>query len=96
MGPNGPLGVSTSLVTPTLAEREALIVVSTAEGLGPATLARFLARLGSARNILAVAAGPGAIARLVGYPPGATGQLLEDHKRATRRARAAFERVFFG
>ncbi|NHC12503.1 bifunctional [glutamine synthetase] adenylyltransferase/[glutamine synthetase]-adenylyl-L-tyrosine phosphorylase [Motilibacter deserti] len=37
-----------------------------------------------------------AVARLLGYPPGGGGQLLEDHKRTTRRARAAFDRVFFG
>jgi [glutamine synthetase] adenylyltransferase / [glutamine synthetase]-adenylyl-L-tyrosine phosphorylase len=35
------------------------------------------------------------VARLVGYAPGATGDLVEEYRRTTRRARAAFERVFF-
>jgi glutamate-ammonia-ligase adenylyltransferase len=35
-------------------------------------------------------------ARAMGYPAGASQQLLEDYRRATRRARAVYERVFFG
>jgi glutamate-ammonia-ligase adenylyltransferase len=35
------------------------------------------------------------VARAVGYPAGESGRLLEDYRRVTRRARAAFERVFF-
>jgi glutamate-ammonia-ligase adenylyltransferase len=34
-------------------------------------------------------------ARAMGYPAGASQQLLEDYRRATRRARAVYERVFF-
>jgi [glutamine synthetase] adenylyltransferase / [glutamine synthetase]-adenylyl-L-tyrosine phosphorylase len=35
------------------------------------------------------------VARCLGYPPGATGELLEDYRRVTRHARAVVERVFF-
>jgi glutamate-ammonia-ligase adenylyltransferase len=35
-----------------------------------------------------------AVARAMGYAPGHTGELLEDYRRATRRARAVHERVF--
>ncbi len=36
------------------------------------------------------------VARIVGYPPGSASELEEDHQRATRRARAVVERVFYG
>jgi glutamate-ammonia-ligase adenylyltransferase len=36
-----------------------------------------------------------AVARAMGYPAGATQDLLEDYRRATRRARAVYEDVFF-
>jgi glutamate-ammonia-ligase adenylyltransferase len=36
------------------------------------------------------------IARLAGYPPASAGRLDEDYLRATRRARAVVERVFYG
>jgi glutamate-ammonia-ligase adenylyltransferase len=36
------------------------------------------------------------VARIVGYAPGTTGQLEEDYRRVTRRARAVVERVFYG
>ncbi|MGL5858067.1 MAG: bifunctional [glutamine synthetase] adenylyltransferase/[glutamine synthetase]-adenylyl-L-tyrosine phosphorylase [Angustibacter sp.] len=36
------------------------------------------------------------IARVVGYPPGQAAQLVEDHARRSRRARAVVERVFYG
>jgi [glutamine synthetase] adenylyltransferase / [glutamine synthetase]-adenylyl-L-tyrosine phosphorylase len=35
------------------------------------------------------------VARCLGYPPGAAGELLEDYRRITRRARTVVERVFF-
>ena len=35
------------------------------------------------------------VARLVGYPAGQTGDLAEDYRRATRRARAVVEKVFY-
>jgi glutamate-ammonia-ligase adenylyltransferase len=35
------------------------------------------------------------IARLLGYPPGATGTLDDDYRRATRRARAVVNEVFY-
>ncbi|MBI3685901.1 MAG: bifunctional [glutamine synthetase] adenylyltransferase/[glutamine synthetase]-adenylyl-L-tyrosine phosphorylase [Actinobacteria bacterium] len=38
----------------------------------------------------------GAVARVMGYPPGRDpGQLLDDYRRATRRARRVVERVFY-
>ena len=36
------------------------------------------------------------VARIVGYAPGTAGQLEEDYRRITRRARAVVERVFYG
>ncbi len=36
------------------------------------------------------------VARVVGYAPGHTGDLVEDYRRATRRARGVVERVFYG
>lgn len=33
---------------------------------------------------------------VMGYPPGASGQLVEDYRRVTRRARQVVDRVFYG
>ncbi|MSO27529.1 MAG: bifunctional [glutamine synthetase] adenylyltransferase/[glutamine synthetase]-adenylyl-L-tyrosine phosphorylase [Candidatus Nanopelagicales bacterium] len=33
---------------------------------------------------------------VIGYPPGASGQLVEDYRRVTRRARQVVDRVFYG
>ncbi len=41
-------------------------------------------------------AGLAAVARLLGYPPDATQDLVQDHRRASRRARAVMERLFYG
>ncbi len=38
----------------------------------------------------------GAVARLLGYVPEASQELVQDHRRATRRARAVMERLFYG
>ena len=35
------------------------------------------------------------VARVLGYPPGASAALVEDYRRGTRRARAVVERVFY-
>nr|MCU0266838.1 bifunctional glutamine-synthetase adenylyltransferase/deadenyltransferase [Actinomycetes bacterium] len=35
------------------------------------------------------------LARVVGYAPGHTGDLVEDYRRATRRARGVVERAFY-
>jgi glutamate-ammonia-ligase adenylyltransferase len=35
------------------------------------------------------------VARLLGYPPGAAGTLVDDYRRATRRARAVVDAVFY-
>jgi DNA processing protein len=56
-------------------EREALIVLSIVEGLGPATLARLIARLGSARAILDLASRPNAVTELVQANADADGTL---------------------
>jgi [glutamine synthetase] adenylyltransferase / [glutamine synthetase]-adenylyl-L-tyrosine phosphorylase len=37
-----------------------------------------------------------AVARLLGYGPGDARALLEDYRRAARRARSVMERVFYG
>jgi len=36
-----------------------------------------------------------ALSRVLGYPPGESGALLEDYRRVTRRARGVVERVFY-
>ena len=38
----------------------------------------------------------GAVSQVLGYPPGNSGDLLEDYRRAARRARAVHQRLFFG
>jgi len=38
----------------------------------------------------------GAVARLLGYAPDASQDLIQDHRRAARRARAVMERLFYG
>ncbi len=38
----------------------------------------------------------GAVARLLGYPPDASQDLVQDYRRAARRARAVMERLFYG
>jgi [glutamine synthetase] adenylyltransferase / [glutamine synthetase]-adenylyl-L-tyrosine phosphorylase len=38
----------------------------------------------------------GAVARLLGYPPDAAHDLVQDYRRAARRARAVMERLFYG
>jgi glutamate-ammonia-ligase adenylyltransferase len=38
----------------------------------------------------------GAVARLLGYAPEASQDLVQDHRRAARRARAVMERLFYG
>jgi glutamate-ammonia-ligase adenylyltransferase len=35
------------------------------------------------------------VARVLGYPPGAAGALVDDYQRATRRARTVVEQVFY-
>lgn len=48
-----------------LSERDALIVLATVDGLGLLTLARLIARIGSARAVVDAAAGRGAVALLL-------------------------------
>jgi [glutamine synthetase] adenylyltransferase / [glutamine synthetase]-adenylyl-L-tyrosine phosphorylase len=38
----------------------------------------------------------GAVARLLGYPPDTAHDLVQDYRRAARRARAVMERLFYG
>jgi glutamate-ammonia-ligase adenylyltransferase len=35
------------------------------------------------------------VAGVMGYPPGRSGDLVEDYRRVTRRARAVVEKVFY-
>jgi glutamate-ammonia-ligase adenylyltransferase len=35
------------------------------------------------------------VAQVLGYPPGAAGSLVDDYRRATRRARAVVDEVFY-
>jgi [glutamine synthetase] adenylyltransferase / [glutamine synthetase]-adenylyl-L-tyrosine phosphorylase len=35
------------------------------------------------------------VARVLGYPPGAGGALVDDFRRASRRARTVVEQVFY-
>lgn len=73
VGREGPLGLAAATTrdavrrpgAAALSERDALIVLSTVEGVGPLTLARLIARLGSAREVLHVASGRGGVAALV-------------------------------
>ena len=37
-----------------------------------------------------------AVARLTGYGPGESRRLVDDYRRAARRARSVMERVFYG
>ncbi len=37
-----------------------------------------------------------AVARVLGYRPGESGKLIDDQRRAARRARAVMERIFYG
>jgi glutamate-ammonia-ligase adenylyltransferase len=41
-------------------------------------------------------AGLAAVARLLGYPPDETQDLIQDYRRGARRARAVMERLFYG
>jgi glutamate-ammonia-ligase adenylyltransferase len=36
------------------------------------------------------------VASVLGYPPGAAQDLVQDYRRAARRARAVMERLFYG
>jgi glutamate-ammonia-ligase adenylyltransferase len=38
----------------------------------------------------------GAVARVIGYAPEASQELIQDHRRAARRARTVMERIFYG
>jgi len=37
-----------------------------------------------------------AVSRVLGYPPGESAAMIDDYRRAARRARSVFERVFYG
>jgi DNA processing protein len=74
VGENGPLGVAGhtprlesagSSEGTSLSERDALIVLSTADGVGPATLARLITTLGSATNVAEAAARPNGTREIV-------------------------------
>jgi [glutamine synthetase] adenylyltransferase / [glutamine synthetase]-adenylyl-L-tyrosine phosphorylase len=85
------------------ARAEGLLAVSDAEAL--ATAWRLAARIRDA--VMLVRGRPndsvptsqpelGAVARLLGYAPDQSQDLVQDYRRAARRARAVMERVFYG
>jgi DNA processing protein len=65
---DGPQAPSTVPADPYAAERDAWTVLTCAHGLGPIGFAALLARFGTGRAILGVAAGPGAVERLMAAP----------------------------
>jgi DNA processing protein len=72
------------------AEREALAVLASVEGVGPMTLARLLSRLGGAHEVLDLARRPGAEAHLVEASRGSPDDVAG---RASLTARAASQLV---
>jgi DNA processing protein len=77
VGREGPLGIAPTARPPAgsagggrpaptrLSERDALTVLATVDGLGLLTLARLIARMGSAQAVVEAAAEPGAVAMLL-------------------------------
>src|SRR6266536_3240673 len=51
---------------------------------------------GRASDTLPAHAGLAAVARVLGYPPDAAQDLVQDYRRGARRARAVMERLFYG
>ncbi|MBI3751224.1 MAG: DNA-protecting protein DprA [Chloroflexi bacterium] len=98
VGDRGPVaGVQDAVAR---AEREALAVLVSVQGLGPRTLARLIAACGSAAAVLGVASGPGAVARVVAASVAAddearpmTAALAEAIVAATERPALVLDRV---
>jgi glutamate-ammonia-ligase adenylyltransferase len=85
------------------AHEEGLITAADAEALASAW--RLAARIRNAVMLVRGRAGDtvptsqpelGAVARLLGYAPDASQDLVQDYRRAARRARAVMERLFYG
>jgi len=85
------------------AREEGLITAADAETLISAW--RLAARIRNAVMLVRGRAGDsvptsqpelGAVARLLGYPPDASQDLVQDYRRTARRARAVMERLFYG
>jgi [glutamine synthetase] adenylyltransferase / [glutamine synthetase]-adenylyl-L-tyrosine phosphorylase len=85
------------------AREEGLITAADAEALVPAW--RLAARIRNAVMLVRGRAGDtvptsqpelGAVARLLGYAPDASQDLVQDYRRAARRSRAVMERLFYG
>jgi [glutamine synthetase] adenylyltransferase / [glutamine synthetase]-adenylyl-L-tyrosine phosphorylase len=85
------------------AREEGLITAADAEALVSAW--RLAARIRNAVMLVRGRAGDtvptsqpelGAVARLLGYAPDASQNLVQDYRRAARRARAVMERLFYG
>jgi len=74
VGDNGPLARGGLMMAPeriAAAEREALAVLVSVQGVGPMTLERLVAACGSARAVVELAAGPNATSRLIAASRGA-------------------------
>jgi len=85
------------------AERAGLVVAEDAAALAAAW--RLAARIrdavvlvrGRASDVIPAQHGErAAVASVLGYSPGASQDLVQDYRRAARRARAVMERVFYG
>jgi DNA processing protein len=74
---SGPVAVTTAVTAGGDADADALAILVSVDGLGPATLGRLLATVGGPSRLLALAAGPGARALLLeaGEAFPATGRL---------------------
>jgi len=96
------LRTTRTLATLRAASEEGLITRTDEEALSAAW--RLAARIRNAVMLVSGRAGDsvpsaqpelGAVARLLGYPAGASHDLVEDYRRAARRARAVMERLFY-
>ena len=93
--------------THTLAALDAAVAEGLLEPADAATLADAWRLASRVRNVIMLVRGRASdtlpsdtrelagVARVVGYAPGQAGALVEDYRRATRRARAVVERVFY-
>jgi glutamate-ammonia-ligase adenylyltransferase len=101
-------GVSALRTTRTVPALRAAAEADLVSAEDAATLLEAWRLAGEIRNAIVHASGRGgdviptdartreSVARILGYPPGGTGRLLEDWARATRRARGVVRRLFYG
>ncbi len=93
----GTLGALGAAVEAGLAGEQDMWVLSTAWRLATGIRNAIMLVRGRAADVLpSDATGLAAVASVLGYPPGSHQELTEDHLRASRRARAVMERLFYG